>query len=48
MPIFEPQILIFPEPEAVALEAARQGAALNQVSGVQWLLAEDPAEAPGE
>ena len=36
------------ENDSVALEAARQGEALNQVSGIQWLLAEDPAEAPGE
>jgi ribosomal protein L11 methyltransferase len=36
------------ENDAVALEAARRGEALNQVSGIAWILAEDPAEAPGE
>jgi ribosomal protein L11 methyltransferase len=36
------------ENDPVALEAARRGEALNQVRGVEWLLAEDPAEAPGE
>jgi ribosomal protein L11 methyltransferase len=36
------------ENDAVALEAARRGAALNGVSNVEWLLADDPAQAPGE
>jgi ribosomal protein L11 methyltransferase len=36
------------ENDAVALEAARRGEALNQVRGIEWLLAEDPAEAPGQ
>lgn len=36
------------ENDAVALEAARRGAAQNGISNVEWLLAEDPAEAPGE
>jgi ribosomal protein L11 methyltransferase len=36
------------ENDPVALDAARQGAALNEVAGIEWLLAEDPAEAPGE
>ena len=35
------------ENDAVALEAARQGAALNGISGVDWLLAGDPASVPG-
>jgi ribosomal protein L11 methyltransferase len=36
------------ENDAVALEAARRGAAQNGVTNVEWLLAEDPAQAPGE
>ncbi|HYY52198.1 MAG TPA: 50S ribosomal protein L11 methyltransferase [Myxococcales bacterium] len=33
--------------DAVALEAARQGATLNGVSGIDWILTADPAEVPG-
>jgi ribosomal protein L11 methyltransferase len=36
------------ENDAVALEAARRGEALNEVTGIDWILAEDPAQAPGE
>jgi ribosomal protein L11 methyltransferase len=36
------------ENDAVALEAARKGEALNRVSGIEWLLVEDPAQVPGE
>jgi ribosomal protein L11 methyltransferase len=36
------------ENDTVALDAARRGALLNDVSGIEWLLAEDPREAPGE
>jgi ribosomal protein L11 methyltransferase len=36
------------ENDPVALEAARQGAELNGVAGVHWMLAEDPAQAPGQ
>jgi ribosomal protein L11 methyltransferase len=35
------------ENDAVALEAAQQGAALNGVSGVDWALTADPDEVPG-
>lgn len=35
------------ENDPIALGAARQGAALNGVGGIDWLLTEDPAEAPG-
>jgi ribosomal protein L11 methyltransferase len=35
------------ENDAVALQAARDGAALNGVAGVEWVLAEDPAAVPG-
>src|SRR5207248_2288148 len=33
--------------DAVALEAARQGAALNGMSGIDWALTADPDEVPG-
>jgi ribosomal protein L11 methyltransferase len=36
------------ENDPVALDAARAGAALNEVEGVEWVLAEDPAEVRGE
>jgi ribosomal protein L11 methyltransferase len=36
------------ENDPVALEAARRGAALNGIAGVDWILAEDPAEVPGQ
>ena len=36
------------ENDAVALEAARRGAKLNGVGEVEWVLAEDPAQAQGE
>jgi len=35
------------ENDAVALEAARQGAALNGIDGIEWMLAGDPAAVPG-
>jgi len=35
------------ENDPVSLEAARQGAALNGIDGVDWVLAEDPAAVPG-
>jgi ribosomal protein L11 methyltransferase len=35
------------ESDPVALEVARQGAALNGVEGIEWVLAEDPAAVPG-
>jgi ribosomal protein L11 methyltransferase len=34
--------------DPVALAAAREGEALNGVSGVEWVLAGDPASVPGE
>ena len=36
------------ENDAVALEAARQGAALNGVTGIEWALTADPATVPGQ
>jgi ribosomal protein L11 methyltransferase len=36
------------ENDAVALEAARQGAALNGVTGIEWVLIADPAVVPGQ
>jgi ribosomal protein L11 methyltransferase len=36
------------ENDAVALDAARKGEAANGVSGIEWLLVEDPAQVPGE
>jgi len=36
------------ENDAVALEAARQGAALNGVTGIEWVLTADPAAVPGQ
>jgi len=36
------------ENDAVALDAARAGAALNEVSGIEWVLTEDPASVPGQ
>jgi ribosomal protein L11 methyltransferase len=36
------------ENDAVALEAARQGAALNGASDIEWLLTADPAAVPGQ
>ena len=35
------------ENDPVSLEAARQGAALNGIDGVDWVRAEDPAAVPG-
>lgn len=35
------------ENDPVALEAARQGAELNGISGVEWMLVPDPARVPG-
>ena len=35
------------ENDPLSLEAARQGAALNGIDGVDWVLAEDPAAVPG-
>ena len=35
------------ENDPVSLEAARQGAALNGIGGVDWVFAEDPAAVPG-
>jgi ribosomal protein L11 methyltransferase len=35
------------ENDAVALEAARRGAVQNGVAGIDWVLAEDPAQAAG-
>jgi ribosomal protein L11 methyltransferase len=35
------------ENDPVALEAARQGAALNGTDGIEWVLADDPAAVPG-
>jgi len=35
------------ENDAVALEAARQGATLNGVTGIEWMLTADPAAVPG-
>jgi ribosomal protein L11 methyltransferase len=35
------------ENDPVALKAAREGAALNGVAGVEWVLAEDPSDVPG-
>jgi len=35
------------ENDPLALQVARDGAALNGVTGVEWVLAEDPAEVPG-
>jgi len=36
------------ENDPVALDAARQGAALNGVGGVEWILADDPARVSGQ
>jgi ribosomal protein L11 methyltransferase len=36
------------ENDAAALEAARKGAELNGIAGIDWALAEDPAEVPGQ
>jgi ribosomal protein L11 methyltransferase len=36
------------ESDPVALEAARRGAELNGVAGIDWVLAEDPAQVPGQ
>jgi ribosomal protein L11 methyltransferase len=36
------------ENDPVAIEAARAGAALNEIEGVEWVLAEDPGEVRGE
>ena len=36
------------ENDAVALEAARQGAALNGVTNIEWVLIDDPAAVPGQ
>ncbi|MGZ6126353.1 MAG: 50S ribosomal protein L11 methyltransferase, partial [Myxococcales bacterium] len=36
------------EDDAKALEAARQGAALNGIPDVEWMLTPDPAAAPGQ
>jgi ribosomal protein L11 methyltransferase len=36
------------ENDAVALEAARQGAALNGATSIEWLLTADPAAVPGQ
>src|SRR5262249_38800610 len=35
------------ENDPVALEAARRGAALNGIAGVEWMLVADPARVPG-
>jgi ribosomal protein L11 methyltransferase len=36
------------EHDPVALEAARQGAVLNGIPGVEWTLAPDPSAVPGQ
>jgi ribosomal protein L11 methyltransferase len=36
------------ENDAIALDAARRGEAHNGVSGIEWLLVEDPEQVPGE
>jgi ribosomal protein L11 methyltransferase len=36
------------EHDPVALEAARQGAALNGIPGIEWMLAPDPSTVPGQ
>jgi ribosomal protein L11 methyltransferase len=36
------------ENDPIALAAARQGAALNDIRGAEWVLAENPAAVPGE
>jgi len=35
------------ENDPVALHAAREGAALNGIAGIEWVLVDDPAEVPG-